>query len=568
MKKKIFLSLLTVLALVCLFTVAVSAVQIGELNYTLTEGVDGAVNTAKINSHKNATFENTDIVIPEYVEYDGKMYYVTEMAGATFEATNITTVVFNDNCGVKTIPSYAFNNCDNLELIDFGKAKITTIEGRAFAYSEKLLFKDNRLPVAFSKFSGDQHFDNCKAMTTLIFPSTFTYFNTDTRIQMTPIVNLVFEGKMTHVFLGHNGKHGYGGMNVYLTQNTVDELNGSFVETIIHNNQPFFRNENGAYTTKTDGTLSITLSSNNANSGGNEYKDAAGVQYSRVNTSQDRIYFCNDNKVVPVVRSWALSNAWTKGYMAVYDANALEVAEGATTNPNETYKLIPHFAEKTVTTEANCTYAETTTTFCYCGAEMSKIVGTELGDHVYTVDTDCTTSHDCTVCLKTMVEALEHAEEITVEYKNGFFFVGAKITYCTNEGCEHEINEALEELFIADTGYSTEMNGTGISHTMKVNKEAISVYEGITGKTVSYGTVAAVGDALGTPLQFVEGKLETKSQAVMADMTGTPYTKLVIKISGIEAGNSVNCNAYAVIGSDIYYLCGTETTKEAVAKQF
>lgn len=569
MKKKLLVAFIAVLALVCLFTIAVSAAQIGELNYTLTEGATESENTAKINKHENAIFEETDIVIPEYVEYEGKKYYVTAMADYTFKNTNITTVVFDDNCGITTIPSSAFYNCNDLTLIDFGKAKITTIGHVAFAYSEKLLFKDNRLPVAFREFSGTQHFDNCNAMTTLIFPSTFTYFNTDTRIQSTPIVNLVFEGEMTHVFLGYNQKHGYGGMNVYLIQNTVDDLNGSFVETIIHNNQPFFRNERDAYTTKTDGTLSITLSNNNANSGGNEYKDADGVQYSRVNTSQDRIYFCKDSKVVPIVRSSALTGSWTSGYMAVYDANALEVPEGSTTNPNVTYKLNPHFAEKTVVYEANCTYTETITTFCYCGAEMSKIVGTELGDHVYTVDEDCTTSHDCTVCQETIVEALSHALSTAVKYDEGYYFAGEKITACTNDGCAHKIVEELEALFTSDKGYSSELNGSGISHTIKVNREAIDAYVEITGSKVKYGTVAAVDKALGTPLSIDdEGKLVVANQAVVADMTGTNYSLLVIKMTGIPSGVQINCNAYIAIDSTVYYLCGKETLTEALIKQF
>lgn len=345
MKKKFLLVAIMILAIVCLFSIsalAATTITEGELSYELTEGEEGKENTAVIKSKENATFTNTEIVIPAYVTYNNESYKVIAINNFAFKNTNITKVVFEDECRLDSIGSSVFYNCNSLTSIDFGKAQIKAIGDKAFAYSEVLTFVDNRLPDGFTTFNGTQHFDNCNAMTTLIFPSSFTYFNVDTRIQSAPIVNLIFEGKMTHVFLGYNRKHSSGGMTVHLTQNSVEDLNGTFLETIIYNNEPFFRNEKNVFTTKTTGTLGITLSSNDANSNGNQYKDSNGVQYSRVNPSQDRLYFCQDEKVVSIVRTNIISGSWTNGYFAVYDANALEVPEGATTNPNETYKLITH----------------------------------------------------------------------------------------------------------------------------------------------------------------------------------------------------------------------------------
>lgn len=163
MKKKILLilSMVAVLALLLAISVFAVDVTVNELSYTLIE--DGK--TATIQKHEGNTFSNTDIVIPEYIEYEGERYYVTKMAEYTFKNSNITTVRFDDNCGIKVIPTQAFYDCNSLTLIDFGQAKITTLGDYAFAFCESLVFQDNKLPVAFKEFSGIYQFRDCFAMT-------------------------------------------------------------------------------------------------------------------------------------------------------------------------------------------------------------------------------------------------------------------------------------------------------------------------------------------------------------------------------------------------------------------
>ena len=126
MKKKILFACALVALLVCLFAVSVSAVNIGGIDYSLKKGTDGAENTASINSHKNKTLSVTDIVIPEYVEYEGEKYYVTSMASTCFEATNITSVVFDKNSRITVIPQWCFKGCSKLTYMELHDA-ITTI---------------------------------------------------------------------------------------------------------------------------------------------------------------------------------------------------------------------------------------------------------------------------------------------------------------------------------------------------------------------------------------------------------------------------------------------------------
>ena len=540
MKKKILLTIMLVLGLTLLFAISAFAVDVtvDGITYTLTEGTDGADNTAKIKTHEGQTLTVTDIVIPEYVEYEGARYYVTGMADYCFKKTNITTVRFDDKCRITTIPSSAFNDCNSLTLIDFGKAGITTIGHQAFAYSELLTFKDNRLPCKFSAFSGTQHFDNCNAMVTLIFPETFTEFDTDTRIQSSNIVNLVFEGKMTKVFLQYNKKHNLGGMNVYLTKNSSSELNGSIVETTIYNNAPYYKNVKDAYTVKTDGSLTVKWSGNDANSSGTSSTTIDGFKYNCVNTSQDKIYFCGDDSVSFIVRTYVPSGSWTSGYVATYKTNSLDPS-GAT-NANVTYKMAsPHFLKETINQDANCLYPASRTEMCYCGDVITReVLGTELGDHTYVDDFDCTTEHVCSVCLETVIEALSHDLLTTLIYES-YDKEGTKTVICKNEGCNHEIIEQRPALFI-NQGYSTkEYADGGFSISFAVNRSAISQYTEITGNSIKYGVFAVAGARIGTS-EAVNADGTTANGVASVDFTNRDYDLVAIKIVGFTTDEHKN----------------------------
>lgn len=468
----------------------------------------------------------------------GAKYYVTEMASYCFKKTNITTVRFDDNCRITLIPSQAFHDCNSLTLIDFGEAGITTIGHQAFSYSELLTFKDNRLPCEFSAFSGTEQFDNCYAMNTLVFPETFTEFDSDTRIQQSDIVNLVFEGKMTKVFLQYNRKHGLGGMNVYLTKNSSSELNGSIVETTIYNNAPYYKNVKDAYTVKTDGSLTIKWSGNDANSSGTSSTTIDGFKYNCVNTNQDKIYFCGDDSVSFIVRTFVPSGGWTTGYVATYKTNSLDPS--GETNANVTYKMAsPHFLKETINQDANCLYPASRTEMCYCGDVITReVLGTELGDHTYVDDFDCTTEHVCSVCLETVIEALSHDLLTSLIYE-GYDKEGTKTVICKNEGCNHEIIEESPALFI-NQGYSTkEYADGGFSISFVVNRSAISQYTEITGNSIEYGVFAVAGAKIGTS-EAVNADGTTANGVARVDFTNKGYNLVAIRIVGFTTDEHKN----------------------------
>lgn len=154
-------------------------------------------------------------------------------------------------------------------------------------------------------------------------------------------------------------------------------------------------------------------------------------------------------------------------------------------------------------------------------------------------------------------------------YENNNYFSNAKYQHKCEDCNALYLGEVVENsyLFIAD-GYSIPeaTDSSAISHTIKIHKSGIDGYKA-TGADIKYGTVAAVGDALGTPISIVNGELECASQAVIADMTGTDYVKLVIKISNIPSATDVNCNAFVAVETKVYYLCGNQSLSAAEPKR-
>ena len=127
-------------------------------------------------------------------------------------------------------------------------------------------------------------------------------------------------------------------------------------------------------------------------------------------------------------------------------------------------------------------------------------------------------------------------------------------------------------LFIKE-GFATFANKDGetiksydFQYSIKVNTDAMDNYTEETGKVINYGTVAGVGDSLTNPLSYENGNLAFGESAVMSDMTGTDYVKLLIKVTNIpvlEEGVEITCNAYAIVDDKLRYVGETTVTENA-----
>ena len=524
--KKTLLILVLVLVMGCLLSLVAFATEVTdkELTYTLTKGETEADNTAKIISHRGKTFTETDIIIPAYVEYNGEQYRVigTEDERA-FQDTNITSVVFDDDIRWDLLSPHTFQSCGSLTTIDFGQSEIKKIGGYAFYNSKKLVLANNRMPNGLEELVDDLHFTNCKAMETLIFPESFTRFSADldTAMSSSGILNLVFEGEMEYVYIRYINKSSLGGINIYLTKNTVSQLNGNYLETLVYDNTLYIKD--GDYSTKTDGSLSFTLSANTTTSSGKELT-LDGATYSKLNKNHDRIYFCADKKVAFIV------GMLTSGRFAVFEENALKI-EGDT-NPNVTNKLVPHFEKETIVEEANCLHGKGSVTYCYCGYIMAQETDDVLGEHTYKDDGDCTTECLCTVCNGMMIEARQHIIKEVITYLNGFLNEGEKTGACSNEGCLINITPEITKPLFVCLGYSAPEDGRGgIAIGFTVNNEAIAEYEEITGKTLKYGVFAVLQSRLGNNDVFADDGTAAKG-VISAEITNYQFVAFELKIVG------------------------------------
>ena len=118
MKRKIFLVLLIVSMIACLFAISVSAVDIDGIDYSFS-GTSATITSA------NKTYAKENVVIPAKV--DG--HPVVSIAEEAFKGNDVMqTLTIQGNVVIETS---AFENCTSLkEVIIKG---VSTIEDRAFA---------------------------------------------------------------------------------------------------------------------------------------------------------------------------------------------------------------------------------------------------------------------------------------------------------------------------------------------------------------------------------------------------------------------------------------------------
>ena len=123
-----------------------------------------------------------------------------------------------------------------------------------------------------------------------------------------------------------------------------------------------------------------------------------------------------------------------------------------------------------------------------------------------------------------------HNLSVAIEYVS-FDAAGTKTVSCTNAGCTHVEATEAPALF-ENKGYSAaEYAGGGMSVGFKVNKAAITEYEEVTGKTVSYGVFAVLAERIGANDIFdSEGK--ALDGVIAADITDTDFDIFNLKIVG------------------------------------
>ena len=162
--------------------------------------------------------------------------------------------------------------------------------------------------------------------------------------------------------------------------------------------------------------------------------------------------------------------------------------------------------KETEETDATCTENKGVTTYCFCGEKIGTVEeeNTALG-------------HDHTIFIGLVYESF--LKEGNYKYQ------------CAR--CDDVNSEQKASALFTCLGYSAPEDGRGgIAIGFTVNNVAITEYERVTEKTVSYGIFAVLKDKLKDSDVFVNG--EANESAVVGDVTKYATAAFEIKIVGFE----------------------------------
>ena len=148
-------------------------------------------------------------------------------------------------------------------------------------------------------------------------------------------------------------------------------------------------------------------------------------------------------------------------------------------------------------------------------------------------------------------------------------FVGEKYltSYCKTNVCKNcndkVVTELAPALFI-NKGYSRELDGTSFNYGIILNKDAIEIYESITGNTVSYGIIAA-NKSISADGALISESGEIIEGAISMSFKETEYDIYNVKVTGLleaDKEKELYCSAYVFELGKAYYI-GNALTEQA-----
>ena len=681
MKKKLLLGIILVLAVMCLFAVTASAVEIKGVHYTLKGGENP---TAEV-STDNQTATTEIVEIPSTIDYEGVTYKVTSIASSAFSGNRTMKELRILSEHITTIPSamiastyLGYDGSNNtstdpgpLEKIYIDFSRITSIGGAGFNpsnqtngnnpmrnlfyYYDAKAFIENGTDVIITcpDFSnctsiGDAAFQGAK-FEKLIIPSTLPLNNQTFRATSIKELYIYGEERTSLPYYGFDDCKDL--EKVFVYSKNLLSINGSTITGCtklkeIHIDLSNCQTISGAsfmFSTKYDHGNTITqwynldgekiVDLSSAKSIGNPAFASSNLGSAKIiwptalEKLEDQAFRkCNINQPIYInpaegktitIPFWCMNgNKFTFAYFgkgvktvsSCFETNCIVVCEEDSVNftngnvfdqttGNAIYCKSYTGTDVSSRATVYSITSATATTYGACGIKATVTFAdnsTESFDYVShnykgVADPDVCPAgslmiYTCAGCKASYTEELENyiggthvfdrndgATVVDVIFgTESYFGEGVIVVKCAHCDAQANDEQKVGALFIAD-GYSIPENGTTdcISHTIRVNKSNIAQYEELTGNIVNYGITAGVNDSAQNPIKIEDGKAVANNYAVSADMTGTEYTKLVIKITGLEKGVGVSCNAYIVFNADptkIYYLCDDKVTTEAVIK--
>ncbi len=215
--------------------------------------------------------------------------------------------------------------------------------------------------------------------------------------------------------------------------------------------------------------------------------------------------------------------------------------------------------------EYNCKYTDgllTLVQYTPSDDEKSKVA---LSKSIYIEGENCTPSVFCVVCGYRFESGIPHSISSSIVYASGYFQAGTKVEVCTNDGCNHKNELALDPLFVC-LGYSVyEAYDGSVTQCFKVNKEALGAYM----EQSPDFRLGVVASTIGTPLDKNGNALDAK-KVIKCDITNACGTVFEIKVMGLKSfpdAAFVACG-YVVDKDGLYYLDGGKTVETPTFKSY
>lgn len=412
---------------------------------------------------------------------------------------------------IKVLGSSFLTDCTNLEKVTLPDS-LEQIGYCSIYKNPKMYFASDFLPSNL-KTVGFHFLSGCKSVNkVLYFPDGFEGFTSNYNFsndkEIAPDLTLVFLGKVSGSwnFEQFNINKGERKVTFIFTKNQFSDLSGKIVQA--NNDGTLTYMGKTASTDDTDywvqeGTLSISFG--NAAESHSKYKtDENGNTWYHVAANSYKLFFCGGENVELVygIRGNVANSEWTKPYTTPFTFDRQGHMDEGT-----------HYDLTEVLSLANCGIDGVTEHTCVLCQRVEKDVIPATGNHtVYSVS-PC--ADKCEICELYVQKANpSHSIFEYFDYANGFTASGLYGTRCSNLGCNHLTEEAMDAMII-DLGFSVPEGGkyVGINYAYRINKAVIEEYERVNECKVSFGTFVAAGKNIND-----EAKVIKHTYAVVFDI--------------------------------------------------
>ena len=448
---------------------------------------------------------------------------LTNICSKAFNGSAITSIKIPST--VTLIDDYAFQNCKSLKSVDFSAAtSLETIDQAAFENCTVL--ESVTIPEGVTTL-GNCAFNACSSLETLSLPTTLTtlsgnnHFKGSSLKEVIGLENTQLTSISFDMFRGQkNWKP-----EVLKLPNTVETISGQALADI--------------------GMKTLILSAN------------------LTSISSNALTNCLSLEVIYVPAGAPIAGTGNGLYDCNSSALKLIFFEGADATDIQTYE------NYTPITYAE--YVENPDTYAigyYIVTNTNKCVAFYNSEHNVTAVEGSTCCGVCDRCLSTqMLEDPVHTNE--------WVLVGTYITgYTASNTCVYcervEESTAIAALFISK-GYScTVLDGAiSIVQGFDINRDAVALYEELTGKEVSYGVVATSVNKVADGNIDVVNNVDGVTAIDFTSAEKKEFTRFEIKVADIAEANwetGLYACAYVIADGAVSFISENASATTATAK--